>query len=142
MFNLSKGGFLNYLFNNILGGIMSKRIKNIVAEAISDKVQEAECVIHTSTQENLTDVLTSIRAIAGVTIVNLVGSSKRVSDERDASYLKIKFIPNVASSDAYVRNLVSYVRNLPSVFTFEIKKVENLKQKLSRRRKQKDLMTV
>jgi hypothetical protein len=69
MFNLSKGGFLNYLFNNILGGIMSKRIKNIVAEAISDKVQEAECVIHTSVQENLTDVLTSIRAIAGVTIV-------------------------------------------------------------------------
>jgi hypothetical protein len=121
---------------------MSKRINNIVAEAISENIQEAECVIHTSSKENLTDVLTSIRAIAGVTIVNLVGSSKRVSEGRDASYLKIKFIPNITSSDSYVRNLVSYVRNLSSVFTFEIKKVENLKQKLSRKRKQKDLMTI
>jgi len=56
--------------------------------------------------------------------------------------LKIKFIPNVASADAYMRNLVSYVRNLPSVFTFEIKKVENLKQKLARRRQQKDLVKI
>tara|TARA_R100001594_G_scaffold16219_1_gene33596 strand:+ start:257 stop:622 length:366 start_codon:yes stop_codon:yes gene_type:complete len=121
---------------------MSNRIKNIVVEAVSDKVQEAECVIHTSTKENLTDVLTSIRAISGVTIVNLVGSSQRVSEDRDSSYLKIKFIPNIASTDEYVRNLVSYVRNLPSVFTFDIKKVENLKQKLSRRRQQKDLIKI
>jgi len=121
---------------------MSKRIKNLIVETISDKVQEAECVIHTSAKVNLTDVLTSIRAIAGVTIVNLVGSSSRVSEDRDASYLKIKFIPNVASADAYMRNLVSYVRNLPSVFTFEIKKVENLKQKLARRRQQKDLVKI
>ena len=121
---------------------MSKRIKNLIVETISDKVQEAECVIHTSAKVNLTDVLTSIRAIAGVTIVNLVGSSNRVSEDRDASYLKIKFIPNVASADAYMRNLVSYVRNLPSVFTFEIKKVENLKQKLARRRQQKDLVKI
>ena len=71
---------------------MSKRIKNLIVETISDKVQEAECVIHTSAKVNLTDVLTSIRAIAGVTIVNLVGSSNRVSEDRDASYLKIKFI--------------------------------------------------
>ena len=121
---------------------MSKRIKNLIVETISDKVQEAECVIHTSAKVNLTDVLTSIRAIAGVTIVNLVGSSSRVSEDRDASYLKIKFIPNVTSADAYMRNLVSYVRNLPSVFTFEIKKVENLKQKLARRRQQKDLVKI
>jgi hypothetical protein len=121
---------------------MSKRIKKLIVEAISDKVQEAECMIHTSAKVNLTDVLTSIRAIAGVTIVNLVGSSNRVSDDRDASYLKIKFIPNVTSADAYMRNLVSYVRNLPSVFTFEIKKVENLKQKLARRRQQKDLVKI
>jgi hypothetical protein len=121
---------------------MSKRIKKLIVEAISDKVQEAECTIHTSAKVNLTDVLTSIRAIAGVTIVNLVGSSNRVSDDRDASYLKIKFIPNVTSADAYMRNLVSYVRNLPSVFTFEIKKVENLKQKLARRRQQKDLVKI
>lgn len=121
---------------------MSKRIHKLVMEAVSDKVQEAECAIHTSSKVNLTDILTSIRAIAGVTIVNLVGSSSRVSEDRDASYLKIKFIPNIASSDEYVRNLVSYVRNLPSVFTFEIKKVENLKQKLARRRQQKDLVKI
>jgi len=121
---------------------MSKIIKNIVAEVIADKVQEAECLIHTSTKENLTDVLTSIRAISGVTIVNLVGSSQKVSEGRTASYLKIKFIPNITSSDSYVRNLADYVRNLPSVFTFEVKKVENLKQKLARRKQQKDIMSI
>ena len=37
---------------------MSNNLRTLVEQEISSKVQEAECVIQTSAEENLTDILT------------------------------------------------------------------------------------
>lgn len=117
---------------------MSNNLRTLVEQEISSKVQEAECVIQTSAEENLTDILTSIRAIAGVTIVNLVGSSKKLTEYKEIAYLRIKFVPLGSSTDSFIKGLVNHVRGLKGVYSFHIKSVENLKNKIARRKRQKE----
>lgn len=116
---------------------MVDNLRVLVEQEISDKVQEAECVIQTSADQNLTDILTSIRAIAGITIVNLVGSSKKLTDYKEIAYLKIKFVPLGSSTSSFMKSLVNHVRSLKGVYSFHIKNVENLKSKVARKKKQK-----
>jgi len=113
-------------------------LRTLVEQEISNKVQEAECVIQTSAGENLTDILTSIRAIAGVTIVNLVGSSKKLTEYKEIAYLRIKFVPLGVSTDSFIKSLVNHIRALKGVYSFHIKNVENLKSKVARRKRQKE----
>lgn len=118
---------------------MTDKLRTLVEQEISSKIQEAECIIQTAAAENLTDVLTSIRAIAGVTIVNLVGSSKKLTEYKQIAYLKIKFVPLGVSADAFLKDLVNHVRELQGVYSFQVKNVENLQSKVSRRKKQKEI---
>jgi len=117
---------------------MSNKLRILVEQEISSKVQEAECVIQTSVEMNLTDILTSIRAIAGVTIVNLIGSSRKLTEYKAIAYLKIKFVPLGASSDTFIKSLVNHVRGLQGVYSFQIKNVENLASKITRKKKHKE----
>ena len=118
---------------------MSKFFKSLIKEEIARRVQEAECYIETSTGENLTDILTAIRSIAGVTIVNLVGSSRKVSEQKEAAILKIKFIPVSATLDTFVKALVLRIRNLNGVYSFHIKNMENYMSKVQRQKEKRKL---
>ena len=63
-----------------------EKLKKMLIEAIQDTVWEATCVLQTSRGDNLTGILTQIRAIRGVTIVNLKEASKKVNYFHLCSY--------------------------------------------------------
>lgn len=111
-------------------------LKKMIKEEIRHIVWESECLLHTSRKENLTDILTGIRALGGVTIVTLVGASKAVSEFKEISKLKIKFVPSSLSPsvDAYIKHLSKKVRGLDGVFSFQVKTAINYQDKLDQER--------
>lgn len=111
-------------------------LKKMIKEEIRHIVWESECLLHTSRKENLTDILTGIRALGGVTIVTLVGASKAVSEFKEISKLKIKFVPSSLSPsvDAYIKHLSKKVRGLDGVFSFQVKSAINYQDKLDQER--------
>jgi len=117
-----------------------KKIKDLVRERIEYRVYEAECLIQTSRQDNLTEVLTGMRALPGITTVNMVGASKQLSEEKEESRLKIKFVPLGKSLNAYIKFLIQKTRKLPGVYSFQIKNVINYKHKLEKEREHRARM--
>ena len=69
-----------------------EKLKHSLSEAIGSAVWEAMCVLQTNRTENLTEVLTQIRALRGVTIVNLKEASKKVTQGKEISNISIKFV--------------------------------------------------
>jgi len=115
----------------------SKQIlKSLIKEEIRHIVWESECLLHTDRKENLTDILTGIRALPGITIVTLVGASKAVSEFKEISKLKIKFVPSALSpsTDIYIKFMSKRIRGLDGVYSFQVKGAINYQDKLDRER--------
>jgi len=114
---------------------MSKNnLKSLIKEQIEKSVYEAECVLQTSKKENFTDVLTMIRAIAGVTIVNVAEAAKSVSDQKEVSVLRMKFIPIDYGLDGYTKLLVNKILSLQGVYGFHMKNIEGYDQRMQRKK--------
>ena len=64
----------------------------ILNEAVKTNVYKAECVLATNRDVNLTDVLNNIRALQGITIVNMVGKSRFVSKQKELVQVEMKFL--------------------------------------------------
>lgn len=98
-----------------------KDLKYLISEQLSEKdIIQAECLIHTKRDENITDVLTNIRALPGVTIVTMIGSSKQVSLYKEISRLRIKFLPLTGTIKEYIVFLNNKVRSFPEVYSFKV----------------------
>lgn len=96
-------------------------LKKLIVEELSEKdIIQAECLIHTKRDANITDILTNIRALPGVTIVSMLGSSKQVSLYKEISRIRIKFLPLTGSVKEYIIFLNKKVRTFPSVFSFKV----------------------
>tara|TARA_Y100001963_G_C6677918_1_gene398401 strand:+ start:608 stop:1003 length:396 start_codon:yes stop_codon:yes gene_type:complete len=111
-----------------------ENIKKIVTEAIGQAVWEAQCTLHTARTENLTEILTQIRAIRGVTIVNLVEASKKVTQNKEVSQIKVKFVPIGGSVPQYLKWLKNKVRNTSGVLSFIVKEVVDVEKELKKKR--------
>ena len=96
-------------------------LRTLITEQLTEKdIIQAECLIHTKREENITDVLTNIRALPGITIVTMIGSSKQVSLYKEISRLRIKFLPLTGTVKEYIIFLNNKVRSLPAVFSFKV----------------------
>jgi len=114
---------------------MSKsNLKNLIKEQVEKSVYEAECILQTSRKENITDILTMIRAIAGVTIVNVMDAAKAVSEQKKVSTLRVKFIPIDYGLDGYTKLLVNKVLSLSGVYGFHMKNIEGYEQRMQRKK--------
>ena len=111
-------------------------LKNLIKEEIRHIVWESECLLHTDRKENLTDILTGIRSLPGITIVTLLGAAKTASEFKEISKLKIKFVPSTLSpsTDLYIKYMSKRIRELAGVYSFQVKNALNYQDKLDRER--------
>tara|TARA_B100000424_G_C22531720_1_gene304064 strand:+ start:84 stop:476 length:393 start_codon:yes stop_codon:yes gene_type:complete len=113
-----------------------EKLKHILSEAIGSAVWEAMCVLQTNRTENLTEVLTQIRALRGVTIVNLKEASKKVTQGKEISNISVKFVPIGGSVPQYLIWLKNKVRNTPGVLSFIVKEIFDVEKEIKKKRDQ------
>jgi hypothetical protein len=97
-----------------------RQIKNLIKEALKSTVYEMNCILETSADSNVTDILTYIRAQPGITIVTLREASQELSQLKGKAYLTVKFLPIGPSTAKYLKELVSRVRAIEGVYSFQI----------------------
>ncbi len=64
-----------------------------VAQEVEKNIVTIETVLTTTADRNISDILTEIRAISGITIVGSMVPTKSVGRGVHLSHLKIKFLP-------------------------------------------------
>ena len=113
------------------------KLVNILSEVLKTQVFLADCVIATNRDVNLTDVLNNIRALEGVTIVNMVGKSQFVSKQKEVAHVTIKFLPTTIGVLDYLKFLEDTVRTYNEIYEFRVKKLTDFTQEQEKKRKQR-----
>lgn len=103
--------------------------KSELTEALAPSVFESECVLTVPIAENVTDVLTRIRAIESVTIVNIMpGGGKQIGRDIERLHLKIKFVKGGFSVKQRLSVILSKVGRIEGVVGFKIQLTRKLEQ--------------
>jgi hypothetical protein len=92
---------------------------------VTKQTFKIEGILASNRKINLTDILSLIRKIEGVTTVSLVGTAVPVSDISEKALLRLKAIiaPGQQLSE-YRRFLVARMQNLEGVVNFKIKRFD------------------
>ena len=113
------------------------KLINILSEVLKTEVFLADCVVATNRDVNLTDVLNNIRALPGVTIVNMVGKSRFISKQKEVAQITIKFLPTTIGVLDYIKYLEKTIRMFNEIYEFRVKKLTDFTKEQERKRKQK-----
>tara|TARA_R110000824_G_scaffold129472_5_gene290723 strand:+ start:185 stop:559 length:375 start_codon:yes stop_codon:yes gene_type:complete len=115
---------------NKLRKIIREAIKKTnLVEAIEPSVFESECMITVVIDENITNILTKMRAIESVTIVSIEpGGGRTVGRNIERLKLKIKFVKGGFSVRQRLSTIVSKIVKIEGVVGFKIQSTRKLEK--------------
>jgi len=100
-----------------------KEIKLLVKETLEKRMYEAVCSLESSRDRNLTRVLDDLRGVCGITIVAITSPAKAISNKKEKSELRVKFLLIAPSLNEHLARLSLEAKRVPGVYSFSIKKV-------------------
>jgi hypothetical protein len=99
--------------------IVEKVFRRIV-EATEDDLMKLDAQLVISTNYQISDVLTTIRAFSGVVIVTPGGDTVKMGELKERSTLKMKILPP-ADLKSYVETLREKINSVPGVLSFKMR---------------------
>jgi len=110
--------------------LLREAIKNSgINEAIEPSVFESECTLIVNIAENVTDVLTKMRALESVTIVNIVpGGGKKIGRDVEKLQIKIKFVKGGYSIRHRISTIINKIGKIQGVVGFNILRTRKLEK--------------
>ena len=100
-----------------------------IAEAVQPSVWESECIITVSIDENITSILTKIRAIESVTIVGIEpGGGRTVGRNIERLRLKLKFVKGGFSVRQRLSTIINKIGKVEGVVGFKVQKTKKLEK--------------
>ena len=107
---------------------LKNKITDILLEKMGDAVYEAVFRIDYRRKYRFADILTSIRSLRGVTIVEPMGKRTKLTTDVDRSHLQIKFVPVGENIKEYVAALMDDVRKVDGVSSFIFEKIVDIEK--------------
>jgi hypothetical protein len=107
---------------------LKNKITKILLEKMGDAVYEAYFRIDYKRKYRFADILTTIRSLRGVTIVEPQGTRTKMGSDLDRSRLEIKFVPVSGSIKEYVAAFMDDVRKVDGVSSFIFEKIINIEK--------------
>ena len=102
------------------------KLKEMIKEVLEGTLYEAYAILESSRDENLTEILDNLRGACGMTIVGVVGSAKPLTQYKERSILKIKFLSFGPDLKKTMEKLALSVRKIKGVYSFQIKKTRKV----------------
>tara|TARA_B100000676_G_C17435408_1_gene511455 strand:+ start:61 stop:384 length:324 start_codon:yes stop_codon:yes gene_type:complete len=99
--------------------IVEKVYRRIV-EATEEDLMKLDAQLIISTNYQISDILTTIRAFSGVVIVTPGGDSRKMGELKEKSSLKMKILPP-ADLKSYVEALREKINSVPGVLSFKMR---------------------
>jgi len=101
---------------------LHEEIRSIIKEEIKN-IYSARCILTTTRERNLTEILTDIRASMGITVVTMVGSSQFVGERKEVSELTIKYLPFGTSVRAFTKHMTKTIKKIDGVMSIKVMEV-------------------
>jgi len=99
--------------------IVEKVYRRIV-ESTEQDLMKLEAQIIISTNYQISDILTTIRAFSGVVIVSPGGDSRKMGELKEKSSLKIKILPP-PDLKTYIDTLREKINSVPGIISFRMR---------------------
>lgn len=99
--------------------IVEKVYKRLV-EATEKDLMKLDAQLVISTNYQISDILTTIRAFSGVVIVTPGGDSRKMGELKEKSSLKMKILPP-ADLKSYIEALREKINSVPGVLSFKMR---------------------
>jgi len=96
---------------------MSK-LKTVVKEYLYEQLYEADCVLRSDTEKNITKVTDNLRGVCGITVVTVVGPAKKVSSGVERAVLKVKFFQVEPTMKEQLARMAIDARKIDGIYSF------------------------
>ena len=103
--------------------IVEKVLKRIV-EASEKDLMKFEAGIVISSDYQISDILTTIRAFSGVVIVSPGGDTQKMGELKERSTLTVKLLPP-ADLEEYLNVLVGKIQKIPGILSFRMRRIQD-----------------
>ena len=102
--------------------IVEKVYRRIVEAVVADEkdLLKLDAQIIISTNYQISDILTTIRAFSGVVIVSPGGDSSKMGELKEKSTLKMKILPP-SDLKTYIEALREKISSIPGILSFKMR---------------------
>ena len=107
---------------------LENKITKILLERMGDTLYKAIFRIDYRRKYRFADILTGIRALRGITIVEPQGARTKMTADLDRSHLEIKFLPISGNIKEYVAAFMDDVRKIEGVSSFIFEKIVDIEK--------------
>ena len=112
--------------------LLENKIRQLLNETdISPYYFEARCDLVSDPSENLTDILTELRSVEGVTIVTVLEPAVRMGTNKERTVLRIKFLVAKGHSfNSFRKLLQTKVTRIQGAYRLAIRQIFDINQNL------------
>ncbi len=93
-------------------------LKSIIKEYFKDMMYEADIVMISSTDKNLTVVTDNLRGVCGITVVTLTEPAKAWGEGKERTVLKVKVKRFAPTLKQHIRKMSMDARKIDGVISF------------------------
>ncbi len=101
-------------------------LKNTITEVLKDTRYEADVVMRSSRDVNLTVVTDNLRGVCGITVIKVQGAAKPVSATAERADLNVKFFKMRPTMTEQISAMSTEARRVTGVYSFIVKNVRKV----------------
>ena len=95
------------------------KLKDLVQETFQETLWEAECILRSDRDKNITKVTDNLRGVCGITVVTVASPAKSVSATVEKTLLKVKFFKLTAGSiKEHLSRMSIDARKIDGIYSF------------------------
>ena len=107
-------------------------LKSLVQEYLRDTMYEAEVMLRSSRDYNITIISDNLRGVCGITVCTITSPAEPISSKVERTYLKVKFFQLESTMEDHVARMSNEARRIDGVFSFIVKKVGKVQSRIYR----------
>ena len=93
-------------------------LKKIIKEVFYDTLYEADVVMRSDTERNVTKITDNLRGLCGITVCTVAAPAKKVAPKVEKTYLKIKFFQLEPTLKEHLSRMAIDARKIDGIHSF------------------------
>ena len=94
------------------------KLKNIVKEVFQEVFWEAECVLRSDRDVNITKITDNLRGVCGITVCTVIGPAEPITKTVERSKLKVKFFQIEPTMKQQISRMSNDARRIDGIYSF------------------------
>jgi len=110
-----------------------EKLKELVTEVFQEKLWEAECILRSDRDKNITKVTDNLRGVCGITVCTVVNPAEPINNTVERTILKVKFFKvHPGPMRNQLQKMALDARKIDGIFSFIPKNVRQVVSRIYR----------